>query len=74
MRINPDLKKLGAHGGPGYFFSQLARQCYMGNSCKHDHEEEIKEDIICYTRRRGRYLPKYILERVSDISNDLFIS
>ena len=22
-------------------FSQLARKCYMGNSCNHEHEEEI---------------------------------
>ena len=32
------------------------------------HEEEIEEDTICCTRRRGRYLPKYILERVSVIT------
>jgi len=27
----------------------------MGISCNHGHEEEIKEDTICCTRRRGRY-------------------
>ena len=43
-------------------------QCYMGNSCNHEHEEEIEEDIICCTRRRGRYLPKYMLGRVSVIT------
>ena len=36
----------------------------MGNSCKHEHEEEIEEDTICCTKRRGRYLPKYSLGRV----------
>ena len=40
----------------------------MGNSCNHEHEEEIEEDTICCTRRRGRYLPKYILGRVSVIT------
>ena len=46
MRLNPDLNKLGAHGGPGYFFSQLARQCYMGNSCNREQEEGIEEDVF----------------------------
>ena len=36
----------------------------MGNSCNHEHEEEIEEDAICCTRR-GRYLPKYICEYLS---------
>ena len=36
MRINPDLTKLDVQGGTGSFFSQLARQYYMGNSCNHD--------------------------------------
>ena len=40
----------------------------MGNSCNHEHEEEIEEDTICWTRRRGRYFPKYILGRVSVIT------
>ena len=44
-RINSDLMKLGAHGG------QLASQCYLDNSCNHEHEE-IEEDTICYTRRK----------------------
>ena len=59
---------VGAHGGPGEFFSQLARQCYMGNSCNLEHEEEIEEDTINCTRRRGRCLTKYILGRVSVIT------
>ena len=36
-------------------FSQLARQCYMGNSRNHEHEE-IEKDTICCMRRRGRYI------------------
>ena len=29
VRIEPDLKKLGAHGDPGQFFSKLARQLWV---------------------------------------------
>ena len=29
VRIKPDLKKLGAHGGPSLFFSKLARQLWV---------------------------------------------
>ena len=36
----------------------------MGNSCNHEHEEEIEEDICC-TKRRGT---KYSLGRVSVIT------
>ena len=61
MRINLDLKKLGAHGGPGEFFSQLARQCNMGNSCNHERkilhvfavrggEEDICQNIFSVRR------------------------
>ena len=65
MRINLDLKKLGAHGGPGLFFSQLARQCYMGNSCNHEHEEEIKEDThsmyLLYEEERKIFAKIYLV-------------
>ena len=40
----------------------------MGNSCSLEREEEIEEGIICCTRSRGRYLPKYSLGRVSVIT------
>ena len=39
----------------------------MGNSYNHKHDEDIKEDIICGTRR-VRYWPKYILGQVSVIA------
>ena len=29
VRIEPDLKKLGAHGGPGKFLSKLVRQLWV---------------------------------------------
>ena len=35
----------------------------MGNSCNHEHEEEIEEDIICCM-----ILPKYILGLVSVVT------
>ena len=40
----------------------------MGNSCNHEHEEEIEEDIICCMHEEKRILPKYILGRVSVIT------
>ena len=42
----------------------------MSNSCNHEHKDKIEKYIICCscTRRRGRYLPTYILGRVSVIT------
>ena len=52
MRINLDLMKRGAHGGPGLFFSQLKRN--------HEHKEVIEEDNYLL-QEEERILPKYIL-------------
>ena len=46
-------------------------------SCNHEHKEEIEEDTICCTRRRGRYhfAKIYFLGQVSVITDsDFFIS
>ena len=40
----------------------------MGNSCNHEHKEEIEEDIICCKQEEERILPKYILGLVSVIT------